>query len=495
MTLSKKTFKKIKNFPKCRGIILTSTLVFSVIAVSIIVAMTSWFGVVFKSSRDLLSKEQAFHIAESGIEYYRWHLAHDPEDFYDGQGSSTGPYIHDFKDAEGISIGQFSLTITPPDNFSNFVVVESVGTVNDKPNLSRTVRVKFAKPSFAKYAFASDSNLRFGEGTEVFGPIHSNGGIRFDGVVHNLITSARETYDDPDHSGGNEFGVHTHLTTVDPLPPATVPERSDVFKAGRQFPVPAIDFSGLTNDLSELKVLAQNGGQYFSESGALGYRIVLKENDTFDLYRVTSLENVPNSSCQNVSAQDGWGTWSINNTQSQGNYPLPANGVVFVEDDVWVEGKIDSARVTIAVGRFPDLASTRKNIIVNNDLLYSNYDGTDSIALIAQKDITTGLFSDDNLRIDAALIAQNGRIGRFYYRPAYAQGGTNYPGCSTNHVRNSITLYGMLASKNRYGFAYSDNTGYITRTINYDANLLYNPPPHFPLTSDNYEIISWEEVK
>ena len=494
MQSHKKTFKKIKTFKKNNGIILTGTLVFSMIAVTTIVALTSWFGLVFKSSRDLLYREQAFHIAESGVEYYRWHLAHSPDDFYDGTGTSTGPYVHDFKDAEGNVVGQFSLNITAPDNTSNFVVVESIGTVIDHPTLSKTIRVKFAKPSFAKFAFVADSNLRFGEGTEVFGPIHANGGIRFDGVAHNLVTSARETYDDPDHTGAEEFGVHTHISPTDPLPPIEVPLRSDIFKVGRQFPIPAVDFSGLTNDLSELKTLAQNGGQYFNESGALGYKIVLKENDTFDLYKVMSLENVPDASCQNIYNQDGWSTWSIKTETLQGNYALPVNGVIFVEDDVWVEGKINGARVTIAVGRFPDLASNRKNIIVNNNLLYTKYDGSDSIALIAQKDITSGLFSLDNLRIDAALIAQNGRIGRFYYRPSYVQNNVTYPGCSTNHVRNSVTLYGMLASKNRYGFAYSDNTGYLVRTINYDANLLYNPPPHFPLTSDNYEIISWEEV-
>ena len=30
-----------------------------------------------------IAKIQALHIAEAGISYYRWHLAHDPEDFTD----------------------------------------------------------------------------------------------------------------------------------------------------------------------------------------------------------------------------------------------------------------------------------------------------------------------------------------------------------------------------------------------------------------------------
>jgi len=36
--------------------------------------------------------------------------------------------------------------------------------------------------------------------------------------------------------------------------------------------------------------------------------------------------------------------------------------------------------------------------------------------------------------------------------------------------------------------------GYTTRNINYDANLLY-ALLDFPLTSDQFEILSWQEVK
>jgi len=53
----------------------------------------------------------------------------------------------------------------------------------------------------------------------------------------------------------------------------------------------------------------------------------------------------------------------------------------------------------------------------------------------------------------------------------------------------------MLGSSQRYGFAYTDGTGYITRSLIYDANLLYGPPPSFPLTADAYTPISWDELK
>lgn len=492
--------RNIPNLKKQKsGQLIIQVIVFGAIAILIIGGLVSWAGSNIAAARHAQVREQAFQLAEAGIEYYRWHLAHAPTDYEDGTGAS-GPYVHEVTDKDGNVVGEFSLEIIPPPIGSTLVEIRSTGVPTSSPSVSRTIAVEMAIPSFAKYAVVANDAMRFGEGTEVFGPIHSNGGIRFDGIAHNLVTSAASSYDDADHTGSAEFGVHTHLnippaTGVDDdfrpveAPPNSPSQRSDVFLAGRQFPVPSVDFAGITTDLAQIKSDAQSEGLYFALSGYQGYRIVLRTNGTLDVFRVTSQRNPP-SGCTNVANQTGWGTWSVNNTQFIGNYDYPDNGLVFVEDNVWVEGQVDDARITIASGRFPDNPSTRTSITVNNDLLYSNYDGTDVVALIAQGDINVGLFSEDDLRIDAALIAQNGRVGRYYYRPpsGFSQR------CSPNHVRDSITLFGMIASNERYGFAYTDGTGYGVREINYDANLLYGPPPSFPLTSDQYEILSWEEL-
>jgi hypothetical protein len=469
-----------------QGSILVQTLVFSGIAVMFLTGLVSWTTLNLKSMKQTVNREVAMHIAEAGIDYYRWHLAHAPQDFKDGTGV-PGPYFHTFKDKDGVVLGGFSLTITPPVVGSTIVTIRSTGTSSSTPPKSRTIETKMAIPSWAKFAVAANDYMRFGEGTEVFGAIHSNKGIRFDGVTHNLVTSSLASYDDPDHGGGVEFGVHTHVAPVDPLPPVAVPNRADVFMAGRQFPVAAVDFAGITANLAQIKADAISGGKYFAPSGLSGYHVILKNNDTFDLYKVKALANVPNG-CANDLTQTGWGSWSIksggNNQQFVANYAIPANGLIFLEDNVWVDGLINTVRVTIASGKFPDNAATRTSITINNDLLYTNYDGQDSIALIAQNNINAGLFSEDDLRVDGALIAQNGRVGRFYYNN----------NCSPNDVRTKITLYGTLASNQRYGFAYTDGSGYQTRNIIYDANMLYSPPPSFPLTSDQYQMISWKEI-
>lgn len=489
---------KSRRFFDKNGAILINALVFGTVAITVTTALISWGSTVLKVTRTLDAREQAFQIAEAGVEYYRWHLAHAPQDFQDGTGG-PGPYVHSVKDADGDTIGQYSLTITPPLTGSTIVKVRSTGTITSDPTISRTILATLAIPSLAKFAVVANQNMRFGEGTEVFGPVHSNAGIRFDGVSHNLITSSLSQYNDPDSDDCNNnvsFGVHTCVNPHDPSPPATVPSRSDIFMAGRKFPVQSFDFNGLTVDLSQMKANAQTNGVYIASSGSQGYHIVLKTNDTFDLYKVTSLQDAPHN-CTNRNDQDNWGTWSIrtqvhpttgaNNTPK--NYAFPANGIIFVEDHVWVDGAINGARITIAAGKFPDNVSTRKDIIVNNDLKYTNYDGTDVISLVAQRNFNVGLFSDNDLRIDGALVAQNGRVGRFYYESDCRSGGVNY------YNRDIITLYGMIATNIRYGFAYTDGTGYDQRNIIYDSNLLYGPPPSFPLTSSQYQTISWQEVR
>ncbi len=478
------TFKKNR---RARGSMVIQVLLFGAIAIYFLGALVGWVLLNVRAGKLALEREQAIQIAEGGIDYYRWHLAHAPTDFQDGTATS-GPYVHEFFDKDGNNIGTFSLEITPPLLGATLVEVRSEGKVKGNSQMHRRLKVQFAKPSIAKYAVAGNDMLRFGAGTEVFGPIHSNQGIRFDGLAHNVVTSAASTYDDPDHTGANEFAVHTHQTPVDPLPPASVPSRTDVFEVGREFPVPALDFSGMVIDLAQMKSDAQANGFYRASAGALGYHVLLKTNDTFDLYRVNNIVNPP-SGCTNSAGQSDWGTWSVQNQLLIGNYPFPANGIIFLEDDVFVDGQIDGARLTIVSAFLPDNSAQRKNIIVNNDLLYTRYDGTDVIGLIAQGNINIGMTSEDDLRVDAALIAQNGRVGRYYYRPP--SGASQR--CSPYHTRQTITLWGMIATNQRYGFAYTDGTGYITRNLNYDSELLYDPPPSFPLTSDHYITLSWEE--
>ncbi|PJE50510.1 MAG: hypothetical protein COV29_03825 [Candidatus Yanofskybacteria bacterium CG10_big_fil_rev_8_21_14_0_10_36_16] len=472
---------KIKNLEA--GQLSLYVLIFGSVAIVILSGFILWADLSFKAAIRQTDRLLALEIAESGIEYYRWHLAHVPDDFQDGTGE-PGPYEHDFFDKNGNIIGKFTLEITPPSESSGVVIIKSTGTVDVDDSIERIVEARLALSSLAGYAIVSNDSIHIGQGAEVFGPIHSNGGISFNGIAHHIVTSTRETYDDPAHAGVEEYAVHTHINPADPLPPNPLQKRPSVFKAGRDFPVPAVDFDGIARDLSDIKTGAQASGSYFGPSSAEGYRVVLKTNDTFDLYKVNS-QIAPPAGCTNDLSESDWGTWSIDSETFLNNYALPSNGLIFFEDNAWIEGEIDGERLTLATGIFPESPGNYKHIIVNNNLTYSNINARDKLGLVTQGNIIIGMESTGDLRIDAAIVAKNGRVGRFYYNPS----------CSPYHNRQSLTIYGMIATNEKYGFAYTDGTGYQQRSITYDPRLLSDPPPGFPSDAGFYEIISWKELK
>lgn len=44
----------------------------------------------YTASRRSVSLQEAVMIAESGVQYYRWHLAHNPDDYWDGNPPEEG---------------------------------------------------------------------------------------------------------------------------------------------------------------------------------------------------------------------------------------------------------------------------------------------------------------------------------------------------------------------------------------------------------------------
>jgi len=454
-----------------------------------------------KLNRIKIASNQAIHIAEAGVNYYRWVLYHDHEQYCNKEtckpAPNYGPYgPYEYKDASGNISGYYELYITPPPaNGSTIVKIKSVGWEASHPTVKKTIEVHCGIPSWSSYSALANDFMRFGEGTEVWGAIHSNAGIRFDGVAHNLISSAVLNYDDPDHTGANEFGVHTHLSPTDPLPngsnpPNNVPDKLSIFMAGRKFPTPVVSFNLLSGYTSDTYAKATTSGLVFdpravgtadvssvvawrgciSSTCDEGFHITLKNNNTFDIRGVSAVVATCNSEP----------TYSILTEGSATNYPIPANGIIFAKNNVWVDGHINGSRVTVLAFKEP-FTTGIADIYLNKDITYTKYDGTDSIGLIAQRNVTVGRFSEDDLQIDAALIAKTGKVGREYYSKT----------CS-DWQKTKITINGSIATAIRYGFAYTDDTGYITRNINYDNNLTFSPPPHYPTTGE-YTFISWKE--
>jgi hypothetical protein len=469
---------------KNRGQVAVELLFLSAIVVTLIAGFVSLAASFLQASLRAQNNEQAFAIAEAGISYYEWHLAYAPEDFQDGTGHG-GPYVHAYYNKDGTEIGQFTLAITPPPSGSTIVTVTSVGTVFADSSIKKSVQVRLGIPSFAQYAWVLNANVNFGSTAQVYGVIDSNGGVYFQtgGVAHNLVESALNTYSGPANCS-TDWAVYT---TSDPCPPTPLPtSTSATFLAGREIGVPAVDFTEITQDLATIKSEAQASGTYFASSTVLGYDLSLATT-SYSLYKVTALTTAPNG-CTNSDNQTGWGTWSIKTEALYATGTIPYNGDMFFEDNLWVRGHVNGVRVTIAAGRFPVNSATYANITINSSTVYGNFNGSDTIAIISQNNINLGLQSDDMLTIDAALIAENGAAPQRYY---YASN------CGSGYIRTSLTTFGIIGSNSQSGLAYGNpvTSGYQTRTYNYDANLLYAPPPSFPLTSDSYSLLSWQELQ
>jgi hypothetical protein len=248
-----------------------------------------------------------------------------------------------------------------------------------------------------------------------------------------------------------------------------------------QFPVPAVDFSALTSNLATLKSSAQSGGLYLPPSNTNGYSLVFNSNGTVSVYKVTALANDPT----------GWDVYNNAHNENidyttralQYTVAIPSNGVIYVEDNTWVEGVVNG-RVMLAAANLPYVPNTAPNIYIQNNITYQAKDGTDVLGLLAQNNIVVTYAAPTNLEVDAALIAQNGSAQFFYYPDGSA-------------IKNNIYIYGSIMTFGQWTWNWVDGnnnnvSGYATTNDTYDNNLLYAPPPGFPLSSAGYKQISWQ---
>ena len=485
-----------------RGSAIVYALVIMTIVIILLTSILQYVVGQMNFSSNRIEKEKAFQIAEAGVYYYRWYLAHQTagmttaqlEDFWTSE-APGGMKEYDemeYKDPEtNVGIGRYQIEVTKASSNSTSVTAKVTGWTYKEAATKRVVQIRFRRPSWSEYIFLSDSFLNFGNQSEVYGKVFSNNGIRFDGLAHNTISSLLPSFNDPTYGGNRlEFGVHTTVNPTDPgaptypWPDGTVPNRPDVFMGGRAFPVPKISFTGVATDLAYMKSQAQAGfGKYFDNSG-LGRRITLKSGGTYDMCIVNTanaqLHTISKYSKINCSTGNVVsGTCTTCSGQCLCNYSIVNYGVVFVEDNAWVEGSIDNKRLTIAAANLSGSGSLSDIYIgiSNNNLRYAAYNCDNILGLVAQRDIRVLNACPTNFIIDAALLAQTGTVG------------INDNGFSG---KDSLTFNGAIASFLQPYFAHGIS-GFAERLYNFDNNLLYCPPPYFP-TGTEYSIDLWDEL-
>ncbi len=478
-----------------------------------------------------IQSQQAFNIAEAGANYYLWHLSHNGSDFKDGQSTPStpdvelgyGPYVHQYYDDNGRNTGSYTLWIKPDSVGSTIATIRSIGQVKNT-SVKRTIETRIGAASFASYGLVSDTAFWFGNTESADGPVHSNQGIRMDGANNAEVSSSNSIYTPPVSLGGDGYthpGVWCNNLVTTPVDCST---RS---KTNWKYPVALVDFNQVSGSLCSIKKQAFQANSSTSSLANLanacsqvpttltnaylpqrstsgtynvsrGYLIELNSSGTYNLYQVNG-ENDQASSYSSALTLVSLGT----------NISPPSSGIVFSEDNVWIRTNPNyHGRITIGAGRLASAATTA-NISIADDVLYSTKNGSDVIGLIAENSVIvkqyaipqTGSF---NFEIDAAMIAQTGNVG---YPLKYITASSK---CSKGWIGNdqNFLSYGSIASRQTWTWTWTTNycpnavyspsdgayvAGVKNNTTQYDNNLLYAPPPSFPVTT-TYNILSWREV-
>ncbi len=490
-----------------------------------------------------VQSQQSFNIAEAGLNYYLWHMSHNPTDYRDGNAVSTpdptlgyGPYVHTYLDANANVAGTYTLWIKPQGGGSTIASIRSIGKATGS-TISRTVQAQIGAASFASYGLVADTEFWFGADESAIGPVFSNQGVHMDGANSDTVGSANCSYT-PSNNYNN--GITTHQGPASVGCPSPVGEQNGVWCDSRvTTPVncntrdqsswqykssTAVDFNQVSSSLCGMKLTAladylatksytscsqvptTRTNAYVPQtsrgfSTTTGYLIQLNNNGTYDLSKVTGENDTKSSYSSALSTVSIPGATGL---------AIPPSGVIFVEDNVWVRTATNSSfhgRVTIASGRLASSNST--NITVADDILYSTKDGQDAIGLVAENDVDIAPYAPPssgafNFEVDAAALAENGSVTW----PATYDGSNS---CTKGWVSSdqTFTFYGSVATRQPWTWNYQDGgpcgsavkdnsnnewiSGIEHTSTTYDYNLQYAPPPSYPVTG-SYNILSWREV-
>ncbi|MBP7741140.1 MAG: hypothetical protein KA104_00420 [Candidatus Pacebacteria bacterium] len=465
-----------------RGYLMLTAIVYGAIFLSVLGALSSYVLSENKLQSASTSKSRGLAMAEAGLEYYRWHLAHFTSDLQNGTGSA-GPYSIPFNDPEGGQTGTITLSILGNQSCGEITSVDitSTGTPVEDARGKRTVMARYAKPTVARFSYILNDSVWAGDDRTILGPYHSNGGIRMDGTVNSPVTSSLSTW-----LCTSSFGCSPSRT------------KAGVWGDGNNqnlwsYPKPQVDFDAISANFSSLKTKATTYGKFFATNGSAtsngpGYHLIFNTDGTLTVKKVsavyTNLDSVPVYDSSAGSESD---YTRIKNESLLGTYTLPSDcGLIYVEDNIWVEGTITKKITLVAAdaahsGVVPD-------VVLLDDIVYQSYDGTDGLTLIAEGNVLISPLSPFDMTLNGIFIAQTGAFGRNLY---------DCPG--SYEPKGTLTILGTTVSNKRTGTkwvngcGWSGDAGYQTRTDAYDRRLATDPPPFTPFTSTDYTFVDWRE--
>lgn len=469
-----------KNVKGQRGFLMLLGIVFGAIFITLIGALSSYVLIENRLQNVKYSQSEGFTIAEAGIEYYKWFLAHYPGDTTNGTGQ-PGPYSIPYSDPEGGTTGTISLTVNGNVSCGQTTSVDitSVGTPSDNALASKTVYARYAQPSVGTYSYILNDSVWAGSDRVIQGPYHSNGGIRMDGTSNSSVSSSLSSW-----LCTSSFGCSPNST------------KNGVFGSGSnsnlwQYPTPQVDFNAISANFTNLKTTAKSSGKYWGDGNPSntqgGYHLIFNSDGTVTVKHVTKITAPTVYAFVDGTSGTGVDNSIIKSETTVGTYTLPQNcGLIFVENRAWIEGTI-TKKITVVVADVTS-ANGSADAILKGNIVYSAFDGSAGLTLITQDDVLIAPNAPDDLTLDGVFIAQGGAFGRNLY---------DCPG--TYEPKGTLTILGTTVSNKRTGTKWLNgcgfwgDAGYQTRIDSFDRHMASDPPPFTPAVSTEYELMDWHE--
>ncbi|HHE76471.1 MAG TPA: hypothetical protein ENL27_00570 [Candidatus Parcubacteria bacterium] len=480
------------NFKREKGIIVALILVFGAIFLILLSSVLTFILIQVEGAKKRLAWAESLQIAEAGVSHYRWCLNNNIEDSCSLNG--------DYYDISGNLLGGFSLSVDAQTSCGETISrnIVSEGWSNSFPGIKRKINVLYARASVAKYAYLLNDNVWAGPDREVRGLYHSNGGIRMDGENTSTVSSVKDEWVCTASFGCGSSGYPNHGSGTGQCPSqcrwgegrscicpgvfsTTENSNPDLF----DFPASPFDFDGITIDLAKMKSVAQTSAVYLPpaaeiDSRGLGYHLIFKNDGTVEVRIITSLNRD-----SAYSLEEGWhyDYFRIRGEYFYNSFAIPSScQAIFVEDNFWLEGTV-KGKISVASA---DLINPNRDtsVVLTGDIRYADQDGSDGLAVIAQKNILISPDSPDSMELYGIFIAQKGRFGRnLYYW----------------NIKNDLRIFGAIVSNGRVGTQWTSGSsvisGYLKRENYVDSALIYNPPCFVPYVENSFKVLRWREER
>ncbi len=338
---------------------------------------------------------------------------------------------------------EYNIMVEPPSATVTGVKIRTTSRRVGSQVEWRAVETVVRPSTVADYQMVANEDISYGATATTYGKIYAGiNGTTKKSVTHSG-TAYADIYAEKKVSGGTIF--KNGATGYDGDNTTSYADIRTVLEN-------PIDFNQFTQSLVTIKNVASSGGIVLDDATVQSWKLVLNANATITVWKCTKAGSPPKEVEELAPTCVNWAT-----------FPTPANGAVYVQQDVIVQGNVNG-RYTIASGG--------DDIVIGGDIVYVQ-PGDDVLGLVAKDEMIVAHWVGTNLDWSAATIAQTGQWRSF--------------NTTTHH--GTMTFTGSTAT-NKGGFM----NMFSSRVYKYDQYLAYLQPPYFPVLEDAYTILYSREV-